>query len=175
MAKDKIVKDVMIDVFEYPHIPYWFTIRQAIGIIKKSLIGTEKCIHPQAVLIFDEKYNLMGLLTLRDILMGLEPSFLRPEVKAQVMAESREALSLIWASLFNKESKKQGERPVSEVMVPVKVFVEPDDPIAKAAYLMVHNDLLLIPVLERKQKLVGLVRMLEIFEEVSKVVLEEEE
>jgi len=140
MSKSKVVKDLMIDVFEYPHVPYWFTIKQAIMVIKKSVIGTEKCIHPMAVLVFDEKYNILGTLTLNDILKGLE-------------------------------SKEKAERPVSEVMVPAKFFVEPGDPTSKAAELMLNNDLILLPVIEDKKKFVGVVRMIEIFDELTSALL----
>jgi len=136
MTESKVVKDLMIDVFEYPHVPYWFTIKQTIMVIKKSLIGTEKCIHPLAVLVFDEKYNILGTLTMKDILKGLE-------------------------------SKEKAERPVSEVMIPAKLFVEPDDPAAKAAHLMLNNDLILLPVIENKKKFVGVVRMIEIFDDLT--------
>jgi Mg/Co/Ni transporter MgtE len=136
MSKGKVVKDLMIDVFEYPHVPYWFTIKQAIMVIKKSAIGTEKCIHPLAILVFDEKYNILGTLTLKDILKGLE-------------------------------SREKAESPVSEVMVPAKFFVEPDDPSSKAADLMLNNDLVLLPVIENKKKFVGVVRMIEIFDELT--------
>jgi len=139
MAKRKVVKDLMIDVFEYPHVPYWFTVKQAIMVIKKSLIETEKCIHPLAVLVFDEKYNILGTLTLKNILKGLE-------------------------------SKEKAERPVSEVMIQAKLFVEPDDPINKAADLMLNNDLILLPVIENKKKFVGVVRMIEIFDELTSAV-----
>jgi Mg/Co/Ni transporter MgtE len=136
MSKRKVVKDLMIDVFEYPHVPYWFTVKQAIMVIKKSLIGTEKCFHPLAVLVFDEKYNILGTLTLKDILKGLE-------------------------------SKEKTERPVSEVMIQAKFFVEPNDPTTKAADLMLNNDLILLPVIEDKKKFVGVVRMIEIFDELT--------
>jgi Mg/Co/Ni transporter MgtE len=139
MAKRKVVKDLMIDVFEYPHVPYWFTLKQAIMVIKKSLIGTEKCIHPLAILVFDEKYNILGTLTLKNILKGLE-------------------------------SKEKAERPVSEVMTQAKVFVEPDDPTTKAADLMLDNDLVLLPVVENKKKFVGVVRMIEIFDELTSAI-----
>jgi Mg/Co/Ni transporter MgtE len=139
MAKRKVVKDLMIDVFEYPHVPYWFTVKQAIMVIKKSLIETEKCIHPLAVLVFDEKYNILGTLTLKNILKGLE-------------------------------SKEKAERPVSEVMIQAKLFVEPDDPINKAADLMLNNDLILLPVIENKKKFVGVVRMIEIFDELTNAI-----
>ena len=171
MSNSKAVKDLMIDVFEFPHIPYWFTIRQAIGIIKKSLLSSEKCHHPMAILVFDEKYNLVGTLSLKDILRGLEPKFLKPTTKAQVHEEDESGLSLLWDTLFDRESKEAAERPVSEVMIPAKFFVKPDDPITKAAYLMVHKDLVLLPVLEDKKKFVGLVRMIEIFNELSDAIL----
>lgn len=77
MPESKKVRDVMVDVFEFPHIPYRFTIKQAIRIIKKSFIEAEKCMFPQVVMVFDEKYNLMGTFTPRDIIKGLE-SRLKP-------------------------------------------------------------------------------------------------
>jgi len=130
---------------------------------------------PIAVLVFDEKYNLLGTLTLKDILRGLEPRFLRPTTKAQIPEEDESELSLIWDTLFTRESKELAEKAVSEIMAPAKFFVEPNDPITKVAYLMLYHyhDLVLMPVLENKRKLVGLVRMIEIFEEISGGILKE--
>lgn len=154
MSGEKKVKDLMVDVFKYPHIPYWFTIKQAIMVIKKSAEGTEKS--APIILVFDEKYNLIGTLTSRDILTGLEPALLKPETGE--------------ASMFGEESKKRAEKQVSEVMIPAEHFVEPDDPITKAAYLMIHHDLTLLPVVKEK-KLEGIVRMAEIFNELSNAIL----
>ncbi len=173
MSEGKVVKDLMIGIFEYPHIPYWFSLNQAVRIVKVSFISTKKYPEPMAILVFDEKYNLLGTLTLKDILRGLEPRFLKPSTKAQVPEEDESGLSLIWDSLFTKESKELAEKAVSEIMSPAKFFVEPDDPITKAAYLMLHHDLVLLPVLENKKKFVGLVRMIEIFDEISNAIVKE--
>ena len=173
MSDRKAAKDVMIGIFEYPHVPYWFTVSQAIRIVKVSFISSKKYPDPMAILVFDEKYNLMGTLTLKDILKGLEPRFLKPSEKAQVAEEDESALSLIWDTLFDKGSKEFAERPVSEIMTPAKYFVEPTDPLTKAAYLMLHHDLILLPVLENKKKFVGLVRMIEVFDEISNGILKE--
>ena len=173
MSNSKVVKDVMTGIFEYPHVPYWFTIGQAIRIVKVSFLSAKKYPDPMAILVFDEKYNLMGTLTLKDILRGLEPRFLKPSSTAQVAAEDESALSLIWDTLFDKSSKDLAEKPVSEIMVPAKYFVEPGDPLTKAAYLMLHHDLILLPVLENKKKFVGLVRMIEVFDEISNALLKE--
>ena len=171
MQSDKKVKDLMIGVFDYPHIPYWFSIDQAMKIIKVSFIKEKKYTEPLAILVFDEKYNLLGTLTLKDILRGLEPRFMRPTEKAQGYIQEEKELSLIWDTLFAKESKELAQKNVSEIMNPAKHFVEPDDSIAKAAYLMIHHDLHLLPVLEAKKKFVGLVRMIEIFDELSDAIL----
>ena len=173
MTGGKTVKDLMVDVFEFPHIPYWFSIRQAIGIIKKSVLESAKCVRPIVILVFDEKYNLVGTLTHINILKGIEPNFLKPVTKAEVHEESEVDLSIIWDSLFTKESTALAEKPVSEVMVPTKLFVEQDDPVTKAAYMMLHNDLVLLPVLENKKKLIGVVRMVEVFDELSNAILSE--
>ncbi len=173
MSDSKVAKDVMIGIFEYPHVPYWFSIAQTIRIVKVSFISSKKYPDPMAILVFDEKYNLMGTLTLKDILRGLEPRFLKPSEKAQVPVEDESALSLIWDTLFTKGTKDLAEKPVSEIMVPAKHFVEPTDPITKAAYLMLHHDLVLLPVLENKKKFVGLVRMIEVFDEISNAILKE--
>jgi CBS domain-containing protein len=173
MADGKLVKDVMIGIFEYPHIPYWFTINQAVRIIKVSFISSKKYPEPMAILVFDEKYNLMGTLTLKDILRGLEPKFMHASEKAQGYKEQESELSLIWDTLFTKQSQELAEKPVSEIMVPAKQFVEPADPITKAAYLMVHHDIVLLPVLENKKKFVGLVRMIEVFDEISELLIKE--
>jgi CBS-domain-containing membrane protein len=173
MDSDKKIKDVMVGIFEYPHIPYWFSLDQAMRIIKVSFISTKKYPEPLAMLVFDEKYNLLGTLALRDILRGLEPRFMRTTEKAQVIEEDETALSLVWDSLFAKESRDLAKKPVSDVMTPAKFFVEPTDPLTKAAYLMIHNNLILLPVLENKKKFVGLVRMIEIFDELSEAILKE--
>ena len=173
MSDSKAVKDLMIGIFEYPHIPYWFSISQALRIVRASFLSAKKYPEPMAILVFDEKYNLMGSLTLKDILRGLEPRFLKPSAKAQVPEENESGLALIWDTLFDEKSKEMAERSVSEILVPAKHFVEPDDTITKAAYLMIHHDLVLLPVLENKKKFVGVIRMIEIFDEISNAFLKE--
>lgn len=165
------IKDIMIDIFDYPHMPYWFTLKQAIGIVNIALTNAKEQFEPLAILVFDEKYNLLGILGLRDIIKGLEPNFLKPITSAQVYDEDESGLALLWEPLFDKGSDKISERPVSEVMVPAKYHVNPDDPVTKAAYLMIRNDLVLLPVLEDNKKLVGLIRMKEIFNVLSKAIL----
>jgi len=172
MQHNKMVKEIMINIFDYPHIPYWFSIAQAMRIIKVSFLNLKKYLESIAILVFDEKYNLLGTLTLKDILRGIEPKFMRPTDKAQTYVTEEAELSVIWDSLFNQESREMTMKSVSEIMVPTTIYVEPDESVRKAVYLMLHHNLVLLPVLEDKKKLVGIVRMIELFDEISNAVIE---
>ena len=47
-----------------PHIPYWFTLRRAMAIVREAAIKFERTFEPRSMLVFDEKYHLLGILTL---------------------------------------------------------------------------------------------------------------
>jgi CBS domain-containing protein len=174
MSNNKKVKEVMVDIFKFPHIPYWFTIKQAMVIIKKSFVEGEKLFYPPVVFVFDEKYNLMGSFLPSDIIRGLEPKIMKPKIMLDEVAsvDIENAMSTFEANLFSEESKKLAEKPVSEIMVTAKLFVSPDDSIIKAAFLMVHHSKVALPVLENGRKFIGVIRMLDVFNEISNILLE---
>ena len=130
----------MEDIFKFLHIPYWFTVKQSIGIIKNAFYSME-------ILVFEEKYNLVGTLSLNDILKALEPRFMKATTKAQGLQEEEVDLSVIWDKRIEEESSELSQQTVGDYMTPVKFFVAPDDPVTKAAYLMIHHGLQLLPVL----------------------------
>lgn len=163
----------MEDIFKFPHIPYWFTVKQSIGIIKHAFLEANVCPYTMEVLVFEEKYNLVGTLSLNDILKALEPRFMQVSTKAQGYSEEDEEmnLSVIWAKRIESESIELSKRSVGDYMTPVKYFVEPDEPVTKAAYLMMHHDLQVLPVLENKKRLVGVVRVIDVFKYIAEIVL----
>ena len=166
MPYQKKVKDLMIPLEDYPHIPYWFTLRQAMAIVREAAIKFEGTFEPRAVLVFDEKYQLMGMLTLRDVVRGLEPKF--AEDKGLIKADP--SLAVLLGDIFGPGMKEASQRPVSEVMSPIKVTVNGDDPITKALFLMIKENVGMMPVLQ-DNKVVGMVRMNELFKEISDIVL----
>ncbi len=146
MKGKKTVKDVMVNVNKYPHVPHWFSIEKAAKIIKVSLLDAKEYPAPFVLLVFDEKYNLMGAVALKEIMKEIENA---------------------------KGSKKSLERPVSEIMAPAKFSVAPDDAVDKAAAIMSQNNVELLPVIDAKKKFVGLVRIIEVFNEMSSDTLKE--
>ena len=179
-VKDITVKDIMVDIFDFPHIPYRVTMGHVMEILKRASAGKEKAAIADTILVFDEKYNYMGMVRPKDIVIGLEPAILKKaewtgpmtEVSRDAKHISEETLARIAESMFGEDAKKQAEKQVNEIMAVSKVSVSPDDSPARAAYLMAHHDLSFIPVLESKQKLVGMVSMSAVFNWVSAVTLE---
>jgi CBS domain-containing protein len=169
MANDQKVKDLMIPLEDYPHIPYWFTLRQAMAIVREAAIKFEGAFEPRAVLVFDEKYQLMGILTLRDIIKGLEPRFLQ-ETSLVKMDPN---LTVLMGDLAGPKMRMASQRPVSEVMSPIQATVDGSAPIDKALYLMIKENVGLMPVMQAG-KVAGMIRLSDLFNEVAKLVLGDE-
>ncbi|MGO9379567.1 MAG: CBS domain-containing protein [Dissulfurispiraceae bacterium] len=163
MADGIKIRKLMISIFDYPHVPYWFTIQQAVQLMTMAFTGRE---HPEpvAILVFDEKYNLVGTLGRNDLLRGLGPKVTMLDQKATSAQPDDAEAGLLWDKHFITEAKAKGERPVSETMYTVRHFIGPDEEITSAAYMMLRHNLQILPVLEGKKRLVGIIRMSEVFE-----------
>jgi CBS domain-containing protein len=136
------------------------------AVIREATVKFEGSFEPRAVLVFDEKYQLMGILTLRDIIIGLEPKFLQ-ETSLIKMDPS---LTVFLGDFFGPKLKEQSHRAVSEIMSPVKATINAEDPISKPLYLMIKENIGLIPVMQQG-KVAGMLRLSDLFGEVSKIVL----
>ena len=167
--------DVMIPLDKYPHIPYWFTLRQAIVEMEHSELEIDgRKSLPRMVLVFDEKYRLMGMARRRDILKGLEPKFLREKPiqyrkklwDVQVDPDLSElTFSRVW-----EDVRKRAENPISEVMLPIEGTIDYDDHIVRIIYEMNKHDLSMLPVMH-DEKVVGVVRSVDVFHQIAKLLI----
>jgi Mg/Co/Ni transporter MgtE len=166
MPHEKKVGELMIPLTDYPHIPYWFTIKQAIAIVKTTALGLEGKMEPTTLLVFDEKYQLMGSLTMEDLIRGVEKKFLRSN---NFMSKEWDT-PVFFEGLFTEGVKDEAQKPVSEIMSPVKETVSPDESIIKAIYIMMEKNLQLLPVIEQGT-IKGVIRLNEIFNEIANLVM----
>jgi CBS-domain-containing membrane protein len=163
--------EIMIPLEQYPHIPYWFTLRQAVAEMEKSVIEVEgKRSLPRALLVFDEKYDLVGIVRRRDILRGLEPKFLRtmsvPDRRQIFDIEADPDLVNLSDGRVGKAMREQSGQPVSDVMQPIAATVNYEDHLAKIIYKMLSHDQNLLPVIKGDQ-VVGVVRSVDVFQEIA--------
>ena len=175
MDRIKKVEEVMIPLEGYPHIPYWFTIRQAIAEMDKhELDSCGRKSLPRVVLVFDEKYQLLGMVRRRDILRGLEPKALvtKPMEYRKKLFDVKvdPNLSEMSYEKMIKGMREQAERLVQEIMQPIRTTINHDDHLVKAIYEMVDNNVSLLPVL-KEGKVVGVLRSVDVLLEVAQLLL----
>jgi predicted transcriptional regulator len=156
MVAKKKIKDMVIPLSEYPHLPYWGTLREA---IVQFNVAYE--IGHHAVLIFDEAYKLVGILLQKDVLKGLEPKFAQ---------HYEDGVPILWDHLLQAGSERQLAKPVKEFMSEVKLTIDIDDNILKASHIMLQEDNDLLPVMEG-DKLIGVLQMNELFHDITSTLL----
>jgi CBS-domain-containing membrane protein len=156
MEKIKKVIDMVIPLADYPHMPYWATLKEAIFQLN---VAYETGHH--TILVFDEAYKLVGMLLQQDILRGLEPKFAQ---------HYEEGVPIAWEKLFQSGSEARLSRPIKEFMSEVTAKLDAEDSVLKASHVMLQNNAYLLPVMDG-EKLTGVVRMGDLFHEITSAVL----
>lgn len=167
--------DIMIPLDKYPHLPYWFTLKQAIVEMERSTLEVDGRVSlPRMVLIFDERYQLMGMARRRDILRGLEPEFLRGRPmqhrKKLWDVQVDPNLSELSVEKVMDDVIRLAERPISEVMISVDGTVNCEDHIVRVVYEMNKCNLSMLPVL-RDGQVVGVVRSVDVFHRFARLIV----
>ncbi len=167
--------DVMVPLEKYPHIPYWFTIRQAMAELAHSslkVMGRQSL--PRFVLVFDEKYRLMGVVRRRDLLRGLEPEFLLDksvEERRKLFDHRRDPVELKpFIDKVIDATKERADRKVSEIMQPIDWTVDYNDHIFQVIYDMNVNEVSMLPVMQDGH-VVGVVRSVDVFYDICSFIL----
>jgi CBS domain-containing protein len=177
MERMKKAGELMIPLEKYPHVPYWFSLRQAVAVLEKTKLHPDVPGGPSLarfVLVFDETYKLLGITRRRDILQGLKPHFLaaRP-LQAQGIGPGEKpdpAAPEISYDQMIGGLLQQAERPVSEVMLPIQATIDYEEDLFRVIHKMVENNVSMLPVL-RGNAVMGVVRSVEVFHEIAELIL----
>jgi len=166
--------EIMIPIDKYPHINYKATIRDAVKAIHKTNIKIGDHVSlPRAILVFDDEHHLLGIVRRRDIFKGLEPKFLRtmarPHRRQLFDVEVDPNLIVLTSGKVSKAIQEQAEHPVTEIMHHITATIDFNDNLAKIVYIMLNRNVALLPVL-KDNKVVGVVRSVDVFEEVAEIV-----
>lgn len=164
------IQDILVPLRTYPHIRDNATLRDAFVLLNDCELCDKRYRH---LLVLNEQEQLVGLLGLRDILHGLFPDYLRSEKLGHFEGTPPDfpALTLIWQETCATQCKEAAVKPVKEFMAAVPDSVKLTDPITRAAYLMVIRASDVLPVVD-DQQVVGVVRVLDVFNVASSAVLQ---
>ena len=156
MEEKKQIQDLVIPLSDYPHMPYWGTLEEAIVQLNAAFETGHN-----TILVFDEAYNLVGMLLQKDILKGLQPKFAQ---------HYEDGVPIFWDDLLKAGSEKQLAKPIKEFMSGVKAMIGAYDSILKASHIMLQEKTSLLPVMEG-DKIIGVLRMGDLFHMITNTVL----
>lgn len=176
----KRAHDIMIPIEQYPNISPGATIREAIAKFEHAFLNVDGQMSlPRALLVIDKEHCLIGMVRRRDILKALEPRFMQPmphhHQKELVDIEGDPDLVALSAGKIINSIKAQAEQKIDAIMLPADLMFTADysDHIAKIIYVMAIKDLNLLPVMQGR-KVVGVVRSVDVFHEIARLLLADE-
>jgi CBS domain-containing protein len=162
---EKKVKDIMTTISDYSSVSADSTVGEAITVLKKSFCPSDNgpCNGHRTVLVYD-KNEMVGLITFRVLLTAIEPRFMKVD---------QWAVPVFWEGLFTERCREEARKKVREIMTPIKLVVlDAEDTIIKAVHAIIKHKLGSLPVV-RDGAVVGMVRINEIFHEISNLVTEQ--
>jgi CBS domain-containing protein len=169
MPLSTTIRDIYHPLAEYPHIRDTALLQDAFAVLHGAYSTGKRFRH---LLVLDAHDQLVGVLGIRDLLRGVFPDYLRTGEHSHFAGTQPDvpALTLIWQETCATQCKEAARKPIKGFMGAVPDTVKLDDPITLAAYLLVIHDTSMLPVVDGKH-LVGVVRMIDVFNEASKAVL----
>jgi len=171
---DKLAKDIMVPLEEYPCIPESLTLRDAIAEMAVEIVRKKQSSLPRVALVFDDAHSdLRGMLRRRDIMRGLEPTFLGGgslEYREKLFdVEIDPNLSELSHDKIVEGMRKRADRLVKDYMTPIRATIGHDDHMMKAVCEMVDQNVSLLPVLE-DGTVVGVVRSVDVLSEIAHIL-----
>lgn len=162
-TKERKVRDLMIPLKDYDSISQDRSIKDAFGVMEKT--------GHHAILILGKENEPIGKLSYRDLLIGLEPKYhMRMWGDSWLTPTTFENYPVFYyGGEFSGRCKAEAEKRVAEIMSPLGTAIDADASLAKAVHMMVSENIGRLPVVEGA-KIVGMIRLIEIFEEMKKVI-----
>ena len=114
------------------------------------------------VFVVDKEEKLVGIVTEGDIVKVLIPKYITVD---------ESLISVMDVNYFERKCRESKDLTINEIMSKTTFFVREEDPIIKAAALMVVNKIHTVPVV-RNGKVVGIVSRLTLIKHITKVLTE---
>lgn len=172
---EKLIRDLMVSLEDYPCISDTCTLAEAIDQMRKAtILNKQRVLLPRVALVFDDGFvDLLGLLRRRDIMRGLAPRFLTAghlEYRKKLFDVKIDPnLPEFSHDTRIARIRERSGRLVREFMIPIKTTIGIGAPVMKAVYEMVEQDISLLPVLEG-DKVVGVVRSVDVLRELCTII-----
>jgi CBS domain-containing protein len=176
-VKDKKIKDLMVSLSDYATVYEDETLFEALIALEKAHEKLDPSRHRhRAILILDKKDRVVGKLSQWDILKSLEPKYGNIEDLEKI---SRTGFSpqflksmLVQHALWNKPlmdvCRVGGKNKVKDVMVkPTKgEYINKSAPLGEAINQLVVGQLLSLLVVDDEKNIIGILKLIDVFDEI---------
>ena len=172
--EEKRARDIMIPLEDYTTLGPEATIQDGILKLKRSfeeLLTTSRLMTTghRSLLILDENGELIGILSILDLLAALRPSYLSAPKPS--LADSMQYSHMFWTGLFTAQVKLLAKKRIGDVMSPPPLAIDEDTNLMEITDLLYAEQSRRL-VVTRQRKVVGVVREQEIFFEVARTIAE---
>ena len=155
-------KDLMIPLQEY--LKPDNTLKDAVNLLRIAKRG-EETVGVKGLPVLDEKEKLIGMLSMGDILKSVYPSYM----------SLMNLGDFTWDGMAEEFAKKAAEKKVKDVMTLKVITVRDDAPLMECIDLMLKNNVKRVPVLNKENRVAGMLYERDIFNFITKEMLDETE
>ena len=163
-SETSAVRGLVIPLDRYPHLNENQTLREAIQAFMAFREGEQERLRYAELFVVNDQNQLVGKLSLIDILHGLVPRLVDATGSAKFEGKNTEYpnLSLLYEEkTFAGCGKNQG-KPIKPLLHAINFSLPADTHILKALVMMTHRNDFNVPVTE-KGNVIGVLRLEEIF------------
>ncbi len=154
-------KDLMVPLQEY--LTPDNTLKEASNLLRIAQRGEEK-IGVKALPVLDASGNLIGILSIGDILKAVHPAYM------DLMNLGRFA----WDGMVETFAQKAANKKVKDIMTHKVITVKEDATLMECIDYMLKNNVKRVPVLNKDNRVIGMLYERDIFYEIAKTMLSED-
>jgi CBS domain-containing protein len=153
-------KDLMVPLQEYLRPDNKLT--EAANLLRIAQRGEEK-IGVKALPVLDASGNLVGILSIGDILKAVHPAYM----------DLMNLGSFAWDGMVEAFAKKAADKKVEELMTRKVITVKEDATLMECVDDMLKNNVKRVPVLSKDNKVIGMLYERDMFYEITKAMIGE--
>ena len=154
------VKDIMTPITDY--LSPEDTLQSAV--VKMRTARRRDLPGVKGLVVLNERRELVGVLTIKDVLRAVIPLYLDTKLSR-----------LSWDGMLEEMAKKVTCRRVKDFMSARVLSVPEEAPLMACADLLIQEKMQRLPVMDKDNRLVGIVHIRDIFDVVSQIFLNQEE
>jgi CBS domain-containing protein len=153
-------KDLMVPLQEYLRPDN--TLKEAANLLRIAQRGEEK-IGVKALPVLDASGNLVGILSIGDILKAVHPAYM----------DLMNLGSFAWDGMVESFAQKAADKKVRDNMTQKVITVKEDSTLMDCVDHMLKNDVKRVPVLNKDNRVTGMLYERDVFYEITKSMISE--